>query len=322
MQVLSKLPMVDHPDLLVGSATGDDAAVYRLDDKTALVVTVDFFTPITDDPYEFGAVAAANSLSDVYAMGGRPLLALNVVGFPAALAADLLGDVLRGGHDKAAEANCLIVGGHTVDDNEPKYGLSVVGLVAPGRQVSNAGAQPGDALVLTKPIGTGVITTAGKAGVAPPGAVAAAVDAMATLNRAASEAMMDTGVNACTDVTGFGLMGHLTAMLRASGVSGQVSLAQVPVLPDVPELLAQGVAPGGTHRNEAGVAASVHWDAAITPEGRLLLCDAQTSGGLLISVPQPKLPRLLSALEQRGVATRAVVGGVTAGPPGKVTVTP
>ena len=322
MQVLSKLPMVDHPDLLVGSVTGDDAAVYRLDDKTALVVTVDFFTPITDDPYEFGAVAAANSLSDVYAMGGRPLLALNVVGFPAALAADMLGDVLRGGHDKAAEANCLIVGGHTVDDNEPKYGLSVVGLVAPGRQVSNAGAQPGDALVLTKPIGTGVITTAGKAGVAPPGAVAAAVDAMATLNRAASEAMMDTGVNACTDVTGFGLMGHLTAMLRASGVGGQISLAQVPVLPAVPELLAQGVAPGGTHRNEAGVAASVHWDAAITPEGRLLLCDAQTSGGLLISVPQPKLPQLLAALEQRGVATRAIVGGVTAGPPGKVTVTP
>ncbi len=314
--------MVDHPDLLVGSATGDDAAVYRLDDQTALVVTVDFFTPITDDPYEFGAVAAANSLSDVYAMGGRPLLALNVVGFPAALAADMLGDVLRGGHDKAAEANCLIVGGHTVDDNEPKYGLSVVGLVAPGRQVSNAGAQPGDALVLTKPIGTGVITTAGKAGVAPPGAVAAAVDAMATLNRAASEAMMDTGVNACTDVTGFGLMGHLTAMLRASGVSGQVSLPQVPVLPGVPELLAQGIAPGGTHRNEAGVAASVHWDAAITPADRLLLCDAQTSGGLLISVPQPKLPQLLAALEQRGVATRAVVGGITAGPPGKVTVTP
>lgn len=322
MQVLSKLPMVEHADLLVGSATGDDAAVYRLDERTALVVTVDFFTPITDDPYEFGAVAAANSLSDVYAMGGRPLLALNVVGFPAALAADMLGEVLRGGYDKAAEANCLIVGGHTVDDNEPKYGLSVVGLIEPGRQVSNAGAQPGDALVLTKPLGTGVITTAGKAGIAPPGAVAAAVDAMATLNRAASEAMMETGVNAGTDVTGFGLMGHLTAMLRASGVSGQINLAQVPALPGVMELLEQGVAPGGTHRNEAGVAGCVHWDAGITAAGRLLLCDAQTSGGLLMAVPQPRLPALLAALEQRGVATRAVVGSVTAGNPGEVTVTP
>ena len=314
--------MVAHPDLLVGSATGDDAAVYRLDDRTALVVTVDFFTPITDDPYEFGAVAAANSLSDVYAMGGRPLLALNVVGFPAALAAEMLADVLRGGYDKAAEANCLIVGGHTVDDNEPKYGLAVVGLVEPGRQVSNAGAQPGDALVLTKPLGTGVITTAGKAGIAPPGAVAAAVAAMATLNRAASAAMQDIGVNACTDITGFGLMGHLTALLRASGASAQIRRSQIPALPGVTELLAQGIAPGGTHRNEAGVAGSVHWDAALTAADRLLLCDAQTSGGLLISVTQPRLPDLLAALEQRGVPTRAVIGSVTAGPPGKVTVTP
>ena len=322
MQVLSKLPMVDHADLLVGSATGDDAAVYRLDDRTALVVTVDFFTPITDDPYEFGAVAAANSLSDVYAMGGRPLLALNVVGFPAALAAEMLGEVLRGGYDKAAEANCLIVGGHTVDDNEPKYGLSVVGLIEPGRQVTNAGAQPGDALVLTKPLGTGVITTAGKAGIAPPGALAAAVEAMATLNRAASEAMLEVGVNAATDVTGFGLMGHLTAMLRASGVSGRISLSPVPALPGVMDLLEQGVAPGGTHRNEAGVAGYVHWDAAVTAAGRLLLCDAQTSGGLLLSVPQPRLPALLAALARRGVATRAVVGSVTAGNPGTVTVTP
>ena len=322
MQVLSKLPMVDHADLLVGSATGDDAAVYRLDDRTALVVTVDFFTPITDDPYEFGAVAAANSLSDVYAMGGRPLLALNVVGFPAALAAEMLGEVLRGGYDKAAEANCLIVGGHTVDDNEPKYGLSVVGLIEPGRQVTNAGARPGDALVLTKPLGTGVITTAGKAGIAPPGSLAAAVEAMATLNRAASEAMLEVGVNAGTDVTGFGLLGHLTAMLRASGVSGRISLSPVPALPGVMDLLEQGVAPGGTHRNEAGVAGYVHWDAAVTAAGRLLLCDAQTSGGLLLSVPQPRLPALLAALERRGVATRAVVGRVTAGNPGTVTVTP
>ena len=313
--------MVDHPDLLVGSATGDDAAVYRLDDRTALVVTVDFFTPITDDPYEFGSVAAANSLSDVYAMGGRPLVALNVVGFPAALAAEMLGDVLRGGYDKAAEANCLIVGGHTVDDNEPKYGLSVVGLVEPGKQVSNAGAQPGDVLVLTKPIGTGIITTGCKAGVAPPGSVETAVETMATLNRAPSEAMMEVGVNACTDITGFGLMGHLTGMLRASGVSAQLSASAVPVLPGVAELLEQGVAPGGTHRNQAGVEDYVDWDERLTENDKLLLCDAQTSGGLLISVSEARLPQLLTALESRNVATRAVVGRIGKGTPGNVTVT-
>jgi selenide,water dikinase len=314
--------MVEHPDLLVGSATGDDAAVYRLDDSTGLVLTVDFFTPITDDPYEFGSVAAANSLSDVYAMGGRPLVALNVVGFPAALAAEMLGDVLRGGHDKAAEANCLIVGGHTVDDNEPKYGLSVVGLIEPGRQVSNAGAQPGDVLVLTKPLGTGIITTGCKAGVAPPGSVETAVETMAILNRAASEAMMEVGVNACTDITGFGLMGHLTGLLRASGVRAEVSVHAVPVLPGVDELLAQGVAPGGTHRNEAGVADYVDWDAAVTENDRLLLCDAQTSGGLLISVPEDRLSLLLDSLERRGVSNRDVVGRITNGPPGTAHVTP
>ena len=322
MKVLSKLPMVEHPDLLVGSSTGDDAAVYRLDDKIGLVLTVDFFTPITDDPYEFGSVAAANSLSDVYAMGGRPLVALNVVGFPAALAVEMLGDVLRGGYDKAAEANCLIVGGHTVDDNEPKYGLSVVGLVEPGRQVSNASAQPGDVLVLTKPLGTGIVTTGCKAGVAPPGSVETAVKIMATLNRAASEAMMEVGVNACTDVTGFGLMGHLTGMLRASGVGAEITASAVPVLPGVDELLAQGVAPGGTHRNEAGVADYVDWDSAISDNDRLLLCDAQTSGGLLISVAEERLSQLMDALEAGGVETRAVVGRIADGVRGIAHVIP
>ena len=322
MKVLSKLPMVEHPDLLVGSSTGDDAAVYRLDDRIGLVLTVDFFTPITDDPYEFGSVAAANSLSDVYAMGGRPLVALNVVGFPAALAGEMLGDVLRGGYDKAAEANCLIVGGHTVDDNEPKYGLSVVGLVEPGRQVTNAGARPGDVLVLTKPLGTGIVTTGCKAGVAPPGSVETAVETMAALNRAASEAMIEVGVNACTDITGFGLMGHLTGMLKASGVSAHVSVSKAPVLPGVAELLAQGVAPGGTHRNQAGVEDYVDWDNAVSDNDKLLLCDAQTSGGLMISVPEERLSRLLDALEARDVATRAVIGGIGGGAAGRVQVTP
>ncbi|GIT02250.1 MAG: hypothetical protein CM1200mP27_08750 [Chloroflexota bacterium] len=175
--------MVSHPDLLVGNNTGDDAAVYRLDNNTAIVVTVDFFTPITDDPYEFGSIAAANSLSDVYAMGGKPLVALNIVGFPANLAVDMLGDVLKGGYDKANEAGCLIVGGHTVDDEEPKYGLSVVGLVEPGKEISNANAQPGDILVLTKPIGTGIIATGAKAGTTPDTVMQRAVATMSELNK-------------------------------------------------------------------------------------------------------------------------------------------
>ena len=245
-----------------------------------------------------------------------------MVGFPAALAGEMLGDVLRGGYDKAAEANCLIVGGHTVDDNEPKYGLSVVGLVEPGRQVSNAGAQPGDVLVLTKPLGTGIVTTGCKAGVAPPGSVETAVETMATLNRAASEAMMEVGVNACTDVTGFGLMGHLTGMLRASGVGAEIRATAAPVLPGVEELLAQGVAPGGTHRNMAGVDDYVDWDDAVTENERLLLCDAQTSGGLLISVPEDRLPQLLGALEARSVETRAIVGHINEGPAGIARVIP
>jgi selenide,water dikinase len=314
--------LVEHPDLLVGSSTGDDAAVYRLDDRTALVVTVDFFTPITDDPYEYGAISAANSLSDVYAMGGKPLIALNVVGFPASLDKSILGRILQGGYAKAAEAECLIVGGHTVDDPEPKYGLSVIGIVEPGKQVSNAGAKPGDVLILSKPIGTGIITTGCKAGVAPPGSVETAVAIMATLNRAASEAMMQVGVNACTDITGFGLMGHLTGMLRASGVSALLSLSSVPVLPGATELLEQGVAPGGTHRNQAGVEDYVNWDDSLTDNDKLLLCDAQTSGGLLISVPEERLSLLLGALEERGVSTREVLGTIIEGNPGHAKVRP
>jgi selenide,water dikinase len=314
--------VVEHPDLLIGSSTGDDAAVYRLDDRIGLVLTVDFFTPITDDPYEYGAISAANSLSDVYAMGGKPLIALNVVGFPASLDKSILGRILQGGYAKAAEAECLIVGGHTVDDPEPKYGLSVIGIVEPGKQVSNAGAKPGDVLILSKPIGTGIITTGCKAGVAPPGSVETAVAIMATLNRAASEAMMQVGVNACTDITGFGLMGHLTGMLRASGVSALLSLSSVPVLPGATELLEQGVAPGGTHRNQAGVEDYVNWDDSLTDNDKLLLCDAQTSGGLLISVPEERLSLLLGALEERGVSTREVLGTIIEGNPGHAKVRP
>jgi selenide, water dikinase len=321
VQVLSHVPVMTHPNLLVGTETGDDAAVYRLNDETALILTVDFFPPITDDPFEFGAIAAANSLSDVYAMGGRPLLALNIVGFPTSLDKAILGEMLRGGYAKANEAGCLIVGGHTVDDPEPKYGLSVVGIVEPGKQVTNAGAKPGDALVLTKPLGTGIITTAGKQGRVSPEVLQGAVAAMSTLNRAAAEAMVKVGAHAATDITGFGLMGHLKSMVKGSRVGAQVQLGRVPVLPGAWELLDQGVAPGGTHRNRQSVADAVSWHPDLTEREQLLLCDAQTSGGLMISVASDQTEALLSELQASGVSG-AVLGEITEGPEGQIKAIP
>ena len=303
---------------MVGAETGDDAAVYRINDETALIVTVDFFPPITDDPYEYGAIAAANSLSDVYAMGGKPLIALNVVGFPASLDKEILGRTLQGGYAKAAEAECLIVGGHTVDDPEPKYGLSVIGIVEPGKQVSNAGAKPGDVLVLSKPIGTGIITTAGKQGVVDPDVMAGAVQNMAALNRPAAQAMQKVGVNSATDITGFGLLGHLKSMVKGSGVSAEVNLSAVPVLAGTRELLERGVAPGGTHRNVSSVNDVVRWDAALTDNDRMLLCDAQTSGGLLMSVPADRADALINALSDEGAPCASVVGRITDGDPGTI----
>jgi len=318
VQILSNLPVMVHPDLLVGIETGDDAAVYRLNDQMALIMTVDFFPPITDDPFEFGEIAAANSFSDVYAMGGKPLIALNIVGFPASLDRAILGEILRGGYSKAKEAGCLIAGGHTVDDPEPKYGLSVVGLVEPGRQVTNAGARPGDVLVLTKPLGTGIITTAGKQGIVDAGVMKGAVTTMATLNRAACDAMIRVGVHAATDVTGFGLMGHLKSMVRGSKVTAEIRLGQVPVLPGAWDLLDRGVAPGGTHRNLHSVADTVQWSTELSEREQLLLCDAQTSGGLLISVAGDKQDALVSELKANGVEVVAVVGAVTEESPGRI----
>ena len=300
------------PNLLVGVNTGDDAAVYRMDEDTALIQTVDFFPPIVDDPYAFGQIAVANALSDVYAMGGKPLIALNVVGFPVALPKHILGTILIGGSDKAREAGTLIVGGHTVDDDEPKYGLSVTGVVRPGAEVTNAGAQPGDRLVLTKPLGTGIITTAGKQGVAPPDVIEAAVEVMSALNRSASEAMVSVGASACVDVTGFGLLGHLRGMTRASGVSATVSLGSIPFIEGAVRLAEEGVAPGGTHRNLESLEGDVAWDEAITDVQKILLADAQTSGGLLIAAAEGSIPALLDALEERGVETRAVIGEISA----------
>jgi len=299
---------VQHPNLLVGFSTGDDAAVYRLTDDLCVIQTVDFFPPIVDDPYEYGAISANNSLSDIYAMGGTPILALNIVCFPEDLDISILGQILKGGSDVAQEAGVLIAGGHTVKDAEPKYGRAVTGIIKPDAIVTNAGAKPGDVLVLTKPIGTGIITTAGKAGTADEAIIAGAIAGMRQSNKPASEAMLEVGVNACTDVTGFGLVGHLSGMMHASGTTARLRMRDVPLLPGAAEL-AESTAPGGTRRNLDAANAEVRWADDLSIENRLLLCDAQTSGGLLFCVAEAKRDALLAALTARGI-TGAVIGDV------------
>jgi selenide,water dikinase len=307
-------------DLLVGAADGDDAAVLRLDDERALVVTTDFFTPIVDDARDWGRIAAANALSDVYAMGGRPLVALNLTAWPAAdLPLELLAEVLRGGAEVAGQAGCPVVGGHSIDDPEPKYGLAVVGMADPGRLLTIARARPGDRLVLTKPLGTGVVATAIKRGDPDPAAVAAAIASMTTLNAPAGEAALAAGVVAATDVTGFGLLGHLHRMLRASGAAAEVDAARVPFLPAAAELTAAGFVSGGTRNNEAYLRDHVELEAGLPPVVATLLHDAQTSGGLLLSVAPDALAGLVGELRGRGVEP-AVIGRVLEGPAGRVRV--
>jgi selenide,water dikinase len=320
--VLRKLPPTIDPNLLVGTSTADDAGVYQLSEQLALVQTVDFFAPVVDDPYWFGAIAAANALSDIYAMGGKPLTALNIVGFPAnALPLDILAEILRGGADKAREAGVTIVGGHTVDDEEPKFGLAVTGLIDPRHIVVNAGGKPGDALVLTKPLGSGIATTAIKRGVATDDLCDTVTALMATLNRAASEAMLEVGVNAATDVTGFGLLGHLAEMTAGSGLAATVSAGSVPILEGILDLAGQDVVPGGTRRNLKGLADRLSWDPSISEPLRLVLGDAQTSGGLLIAVPEAAADRLLAALLQRGVEG-AAIGRLHDGTPNTIAIVP
>jgi selenide,water dikinase len=301
------LPAITDPNVLVGTRTADDAAVYRVSDELAIIQTVDFFTPVVDDPYLFGAIAAANSLSDVYAMGGKPTMALNIVGFPRkndALPLSVLGDILRGGADKAAEAGISIVGGHSIDDNEPKYGLCVTGFVHPKRYWTNVGAQPGDKLILTKPIGVGIITTALRSGFKDATIEKQAIDTMATLNRKAAEAAQSIGVHACTDVTGFGLLGHLREMLEGVGV--QLNLSCVPILDGVHELAKEDYIPGGTHRNLKAVSSSVQFDPSIPELDQLILADAQTSGGLLFAVAPENSTALLNKLAQAGVSAKEI----------------
>lgn len=307
----------------MGIDTGDDAAVYRLTDQLALVQTVDYFTPIVDDPYDFGAIAAANSLSDVYAMGGRPLTALNIVGFPSrTLPLKILARILLGGAEKCREAGCTVVGGHTIDDEEPKFGLAVTGLIEPGKAITNAAARPGDVLVLTKPLGTGIVATAIKRELADVATVRVATRTMATLNAAASEAALAVGVNACTDVTGFGLLGHLAGMCRGSRVGAVLSAGAAPVLPGVFDLIRKGSVPGGTRRNLENVARRVRWARNVPEELRLLLADAQTSGGLLLSVPAGRAAALVRLLEERGVPVVARLGEIVEDPDARIRVEP
>jgi selenide, water dikinase len=302
------------PNLLVGFDTADDAAVYRLRDDLAIVVTTDFFTPIVDDPFDWGRIAAANALSDVYAMGGTPLLALNLVGWPRdGLPFELLARVLDGGAAAAGAAGCLIAGGHSIDDAEPKYGLAVVGTVDPARVLTNAGACPGDVLVLTKPIGVGVISTAVKREAASPELLATAIAVMTALNDTARDAALAVGVHAATDVTGFGLLGHLRELCVASGVGAVVDAGAVPVIDGVRELVGAGIVAGGTMRNHAFVAHDVDFGDLAEPEQHLL-ADAQTSGGLLLSVPTDRAARLLEACRERGTLAAAAIGVIGAEP--------
>lgn len=310
--MLRQLPLPRDPRLLVGAATADDAGVFRLDRGRALVQTVDFFTPIVDDPFLYGQIAAANSLSDVYAMGGRPLTALNIVGVPEeTVPPEVVARLLRGGAVKAKEAGCVVLGGHTIKNPEPIYGLAVTGLVHPRRLITNAAARPGDILVLTKPLGTGIVTTAIKRGLSPPGLAAKAIRSMRALNTVGATLAERRLVRAGTDVTGFGLLGHLGALCRASDLSAELRAGAVPVLgPGVWDLIAQGCVPGGTRANLKTAAAWTEFAPGVADAQKLLLADAQTSGGLLLCVAKRRLAVVLTTLKRHQTLAAAVVGRI------------
>ena len=319
-QVLRHVLPVEDPNALVGHTTGDDAAVYRIADDRALVVTADFFTPIVDDPYDFGRISATNALSDIYAMGARPLFVLNLVGFPRTLLGDgILDEILRGGSDVTRAIGVPTLGGHSIDDKEPKYGLVAIGEVHPDRMVTNSGAQVGDVLVLTKPLGSGVIATAIKKGAADEDVIANAVQVMTTLNQSAAETMVAAGVKAATDITGFGLLGHLRGMMNASATSATLQAASIPILPGARELATAGHIPGGTLRNLEDLAPDLNFADSIDETNRTLMVDAQTSGGLLMCVPQDRLPALLTSLKQDNPST-SVIGEVIRGQPGTIRI--
>jgi len=299
------------PELLVGLDTSDDAGVYRLTDSIALIQTVDYFTPIVDDPYMFGQITAANALSDVYAMGGEPKTVLNIVGYPIKkLGAEMLSEILRGAADKVKEAGAITVGGHSIDDQEPKFGLSVTGIVHPDKVWKNVGAKPGDVLVLTKPIGVGIITTGIKRSAVTPLQEQLVTETMVMLNKTAAEVLMNYQPHSVTDVTGFGLLGHGSEMARGSDVSFEISFSQVPILEGAVELARDGVVPGGSKSNHKWLSDDVVYE-GIIPEEQLVLCDAITSGGLLVSMGEEHAAEYVDKLKSKGLTQASIIGRVT-----------
>ena len=311
----------DHPDLLVGMDSPDDAGVYRITGDIAIIQTVDFFTPIVDEPYWFGQIAAANALSDIYAMGGKPVTAMNLVGFPSGkMDIGILREIIKGGIDKLNEAGVVLVGGHSVEDSELKYGLSVTGLVHPGKVLLKKNLKAGDRLVLTKPLGTGIINTAIKAGLATEELIGRVTSLMAALNKNAAGIMAKFDVHACTDITGFGLLGHVAEMVEGTGVGIEIRASQVPVITEAFEFASMGFVPAGTHKNRDFRKDMVEFSPGIDNVMKDILFDPQTSGGLLISVSKTKASALVNELKNAGVPESAVIGNVVASPAGKIRV--
>jgi len=321
-KVLAAMPQtLANPNVLVGTDTVDDAAVYRVNDEQAVVQTVDFFTPVVDDPFTFGAIAAANSLSDIYAMGAEPIFALNIVGFPSnRLPLSVLEAILLGGRSVADQAGIPVLGGHTIDDPEPKFGLVVTGLVHPDKLWTNVGAEPGDVLILTKPLGLGIMTTALKKGMLDEKQERRIQDVMATLNKAAADVLHGFTVHACTDVTGFGLLGHLREMSAGSGVDVEIEAAALPLIEAAAEITAGGTVPGGTLNNKAYVSPHVDWSDTVSETLRIMACDAQTSGGLLAAVPAEEADAVADAMLNAGVEIAARIGRFTQAGPGRIAV--
>ncbi len=320
-EALKGLKLVKDPNLLVGIEGSDDAGVYKLTDDLALVQTVDFFTPIVNDPYDFGRIAATNALSDVYAMGGKPLTAMNIVCYPIkdkAMDSSVLRAILEGGLDTIHKAEAVLVGGHSVEDPELKYGLSVTGVVHPKKFLANSGSREGDILVLTKPLGTGILATALKAKFLDKPVISRITDLMAALNKDAAEAMAEVGVNACTDVTGFGLLGHALEMARASNVSMRIYADKVPLIPEAQKYADMGLIPAGSYANQNFCSQDLDVESEIDPVVLALLTDAQTSGGLLISVPAERAPRLVQKLEDRNTPAASIIGEVLGKGPGLI----
>ena len=308
-QVLCHLKIDSDENLLVGMATSDDAAVYKISDDIALVQTLDFFTPVVDDPYIYGQIAAANSLSDVYAMGGEPKLALNISCFPSDLDKEVIKNILKGGHDKVKEANAMIIGGHTVDDKEPKYGLSVTGFIHPKDVVTNSNAKPGDLLILTKPLGLGILNTGIKAGLVSDAGYKTAIHTMSELNKFSKDAMMKVGVNSCTDITGFGLLGHAYEMADGSKVTIKLNSTSIPIIEEALSLARMGIIPGGAYRNMEYIKDQVKISDSVPQEIIDCIYDPQTSGGLLISVEKDKAEMLLNELKN-STTPYALIGEV------------